>query len=139
MVSQGVHRERHGSQRERGGDRNLPQETTTVSYGTDDEPTALNGAYDYVDAIGYDGLGEPLQYTFDNGGKPGYLRYTYDDQTKATNTINRRLVTFQKAGVSQVPYRMATPEEAAHEAWKFTANSGGDSILIRGSGEVWQR
>ena len=52
---------------------------------------------------------------------------------------NRRLVTFQKAGVSQVPYRMATPEEAANEAWKFTKNSGGDSILIRGSGEVWQR
>jgi hypothetical protein len=44
---------------------------------------------------------------------------------------NRRLFAFQKAGV-QVPYRMATAEEAANEAWKFTTTNNGTSILIRG-------
>jgi hypothetical protein len=42
---------------------------------------------------------------------------------------NRRLVAFQKAGI-QMPFRMATPEEAANEAWKFTTQNEGRSILI---------
>ncbi|MFF4830446.1 hypothetical protein [Streptomyces sp. NPDC001315] len=42
---------------------------------------------------------------------------------------NRRLVAFQKAGIP-MPFRMATPEEAANEAWKFTTQNEGRSILI---------
>ncbi|WP_322756280.1 RHS repeat-associated core domain-containing protein, partial [Frankia sp. Cas3] len=52
---------------------------------------------------------------------------------------NRRLVTFQKSGMLEVPYLMATSAEEANEAWKFTNKTGGDSILIRGTGEVWRR
>ncbi len=43
---------------------------------------------------------------------------------------NRRLWSFQQAGVP-VPYRMATSEEAAAEAWKFTTTNGGNSIRVR--------
>nr|WP_246421894.1 RHS repeat-associated core domain-containing protein [Nocardiopsis mwathae] len=49
---------------------------------------------------------------------------------------NRRLVAFQKAGVP-APFRMATAEEAASEAWKFTTVTNGRSILIRGTEKVW--
>ncbi len=44
---------------------------------------------------------------------------------------NRRLAAFQKAGV-WIRYQMATAEEAAREAWKFTTKNGGISIRIRG-------
>ena len=44
---------------------------------------------------------------------------------------NRRLLAFQRAGVP-VPYRMATADEAASEAWKFTTTNGGVSIRVRG-------
>jgi hypothetical protein len=44
---------------------------------------------------------------------------------------NRRLEAFRRAGVD-IPYRQATPEEAAAEAWKFTTRNGGESIRIRG-------
>lgn len=44
---------------------------------------------------------------------------------------NRRLEAFQRAGVD-VPYRMATPEETAAEAWKFTTKNEGASIRLRG-------
>lgn len=44
---------------------------------------------------------------------------------------NRRLEAFRRAGV-KVPYRMATPEEASREAWKFTTKNGGTSIRVRG-------
>lgn len=43
---------------------------------------------------------------------------------------NRRLEAFRRAGV-EVPYRMATPQEVADEAWKFTTQNGGVSIRIR--------
>jgi len=43
---------------------------------------------------------------------------------------NRRLEAFRRAGIL-VPYRMATPEEAAEEQWKFTTRNGGTSIRIR--------
>ncbi|GAA4733947.1 hypothetical protein Prum_012240 [Phytohabitans rumicis] len=33
---------------------------------------------------------------------------------------NRRLVAFQKSGVSSVPFVRATATEAAAEAWRFT-------------------
>ncbi|MBS2966441.1 hypothetical protein KGA66_25595 [Actinocrinis puniceicyclus] len=42
---------------------------------------------------------------------------------------NRRLVAFQKA-VIPMPFQMATPEEAANEAWKFTTLNEGTSITI---------
>lgn len=42
---------------------------------------------------------------------------------------NRRLVAFQKAGIP-MPFRMATPEEVANEAWKFTTKNEGRSIMI---------
>ncbi len=44
---------------------------------------------------------------------------------------NRRLWSFQQAEVP-VPFRMATPQEAAGEAWKFTTPNGGTSIRVRG-------
>ena len=44
---------------------------------------------------------------------------------------NRRLEAFRRAGVD-VPYRMATPEEAASEAWKFTTRNQGTEIRVRG-------
>jgi hypothetical protein len=44
---------------------------------------------------------------------------------------NRRLEAFRQAGV-KVPYRMATPEEASAEVWKFTTKNGGESVRIRG-------
>jgi hypothetical protein len=44
---------------------------------------------------------------------------------------NRRLEAFRRAE-TPVPYRMATPEEAAAEAWKFTTKNGGTSIRVRG-------
>ena len=44
---------------------------------------------------------------------------------------NRRLWSFQQAEVP-IPYRMATPQEAAAEAWKFTTQNGGTSIRLRG-------
>lgn len=43
---------------------------------------------------------------------------------------NRRLEAFRRAGVD-VPYRMATPDEIADEAWKFTTRNGGTSIRVR--------
>jgi hypothetical protein len=46
---------------------------------------------------------------------------------------NRRLAAFQQAGV-KVPYRLATPEEATNEEWKFTTKNDGISIVIRGGG-----
>ena len=45
---------------------------------------------------------------------------------------NRRLWAFQEAGLD-VPYRLATPSEAAAEAWKFTTINGGISIKVRGA------
>ena len=44
---------------------------------------------------------------------------------------NHRLLSFQQAEVP-IPYRMATPQEAAAEAWKFTTTNGGTSIRVRG-------
>ena len=44
---------------------------------------------------------------------------------------NRRLEAFRRAEMD-VPYRMATPEEAASESWKFTTKNDGESIRIRG-------
>ena len=46
---------------------------------------------------------------------------------------NRRLAAFQEAGVD-VPYRMATVQEAEAEGWKFTTTNNGTSIAIRGAG-----
>ncbi|WP_083840156.1 polymorphic toxin-type HINT domain-containing protein [Saccharomonospora xinjiangensis] len=42
---------------------------------------------------------------------------------------NRRLVAFQKAG-TPMPFRMATSDEVANEAWKFTTRNEGRSIMI---------
>ncbi len=44
---------------------------------------------------------------------------------------NRRLWSFQQAEVP-IPYRMATPQEAASETWKFRTTIGGTSIRVRG-------
>ena len=43
---------------------------------------------------------------------------------------NRRLWSFKEAELP-VPFRMATPQEAAAEAWKFTTKNGGTSIRVR--------
>jgi RHS repeat-associated protein len=44
---------------------------------------------------------------------------------------NRRLAAFQKAGV-RIRVRMATPQEAAKEGYKFTTTNDGTSVRIRG-------
>lgn len=44
---------------------------------------------------------------------------------------NRRLEAFRRAGLD-VPFRMATDEEIAAEAWKFTTTNEGISVRIRG-------
>jgi hypothetical protein len=44
---------------------------------------------------------------------------------------NRRLEAFRRAGVA-LPWRMATAEEIAAEAWKFTTTNGGTSVRMRG-------
>jgi filamentous hemagglutinin len=45
---------------------------------------------------------------------------------------NRRLEAFRRAGVD-VPVQMATSQEIAEEAWKFTTPNEGLSIRIRGT------
>ena len=45
---------------------------------------------------------------------------------------NRRLEAFRRADVG-IPVRMATPQEIAEEAWKFTTHNDGISIQIRGA------
>jgi hypothetical protein len=44
---------------------------------------------------------------------------------------NRRLEAFRRAGVP-IPWRMATPEEAATQQWKFTTTNHGISVRVRG-------
>src|SRR2546423_1176605 len=44
---------------------------------------------------------------------------------------NRRLEAFRRARIP-IPHRMATPEEIADEAWKFTTKNDGQSVRIRG-------
>ena len=45
---------------------------------------------------------------------------------------NRRLEAFRRAGID-VPVRMATRQEIAEEAWKFTTHNDGVSVRIRGA------
>lgn len=51
---------------------------------------------------------------------------------------NRRLAAFQKAGLSEVPFRMATRREIDRESWKFDPDTDGTSIRIRRGGGVWR-
>jgi hypothetical protein len=44
---------------------------------------------------------------------------------------NRRLEAFRRAETN-VPFRMATPQETADEAWKFSTKNDGISIRIKG-------
>lgn len=44
---------------------------------------------------------------------------------------NRRLEAFRRANM-KIPYRMATADEIAEEAWKFTSKTGGETIRIIG-------
>lgn len=60
----------------------------------------------------------PAIRVFEHGGK----LFTLD---------NRRLEAFRRAEVD-VPVRVATPQEIAAEAWKFTTHNEGLSIRIRG-------
>lgn len=45
---------------------------------------------------------------------------------------HRRLEAFRRANVT-IPYRMATPKEAAKESWKFTTRN--DGLSVTGKGE----
>ena len=88
-----------------------------------------------------------IRSTFSNGGtvddlaialKSGKVKPTDIDPIRLVNkdgklyTLdNRRLEAFKRAGV-ETPYRMATPEEAAAETWKFTTTNDGISIRVRG-------
>ena len=44
---------------------------------------------------------------------------------------NRRLEAFRRAGMA-IPWRLATAEEIANEAFKFTTTNGGVSVKVRG-------
>jgi RHS repeat-associated protein len=44
---------------------------------------------------------------------------------------NRRLEAFRRAGM-KIPYKIATAEEIAAEAWKFTSKNGGIFVKIKG-------
>jgi RHS repeat-associated protein len=50
---------------------------------------------------------------------------------------NRRLVAFQKAGLEEVPFRMATPSEIVKDDFKFRTTTEGKSIRIRKGGGNW--
>jgi hypothetical protein len=41
---------------------------------------------------------------------------------------NRRLHAFKKAGIDNIPYRLATQKEIINEAWKFTTKTDGLTI-----------
>jgi hypothetical protein len=60
----------------------------------------------------------PVMRVFERGGK----LFTLD---------NRRLEAFRRADID-VPVRMASQEEIAEEAWKFTTHNNGVSIRVRG-------
>jgi hypothetical protein len=66
------------------------------------------------------------------------IRLVEDEDGNLSTLDNRRLLAFQQAGLSEVPFTMATPEEAAAESWKFTTATNGLSIAIRGGGGIWE-
>ena len=46
---------------------------------------------------------------------------------------NRHLYAFHQAGIDNIPYVWATPEEVLLEtAWKFTTPNNGTSVTVRG-------
>jgi hypothetical protein len=53
----------------------------------------------------------------------------FEREGKLFTLDNRRLEAFRRAGID-VPVRMATPQEIAEEAWKFTTHNDGVSIRI---------
>uniref|UniRef100_UPI001E5C87C7 hypothetical protein n=1 Tax=Nocardiopsis sp. CNT312 TaxID=1137268 RepID=UPI001E5C87C7 len=82
------------------------------------------------------GSGETIEQT-SAALRSGYLKPTELPTVRLTvrngdiyTLDDRRLVAFQKSGVP-MPFRMATAEEAASEAWKFTTQNRGRSILVR--------
>lgn len=56
----------------------------------------------------------------------------FEHDGKLFTLDNRRLEAFRRAKVA-IPVRMATPQEIAEEAWKFTTQNEGLSIRIRGT------
>lgn len=95
--------------------------------------SSVKGAFS--DGRSIDGLADRLRSGAVNPGDVPAMRLVERDGS-LFSLDNRRLLAFQKAGMD-VPYRMATPSEAASEAWKFSTTNGGTSIRIRGGGGVW--
>ncbi|MBD0739401.1 RHS repeat-associated core domain-containing protein [Streptomyces sp. CBMA29] len=65
----------------------LPSEQVFFGYDLYGQPTSVgsNGtsaSWGYVEAVGYDELGKPLQYTMGTSGNWAALRLTYDEQTQ---------------------------------------------------------
>jgi hypothetical protein len=85
----------------------------------------------FRDGTSIDDLAEELQ----SGRLPPHnvpaIR-VFEREGKLFTLDNRRLEAFRRAGVD-VPVRMATPQEIAEEAWKFTTPNDGVSIRIRGA------
>ena len=85
-----------------------------------------------------DGKSYPLD-TFVKGLKDGTIKSEnvepiriFEKDRQLYTLDNRRLQAYQEAGV-QAPYRTATPDEIANNAWKFTTKNQGTSVIIRNS------
>ncbi len=85
----------------------------------------------FQDGVSIDDLAEGL--------RNGYIRPYYipairifEREGKLYTLDNRRLEAFRRADIN-IPVRMATPQEVAEGAWKFTTPNDGLSIRIRGA------
>ncbi|WP_203962763.1 RHS repeat domain-containing protein [Actinocatenispora thailandica] len=78
----------------------LPAENITIGYDNLDQPDALTGtigniATHYVMAVGYNELGQPLQYTMDGGtNSTVWATLAYDNQTHALTGVRTTDSTF---------------------------------------------
>ena len=73
----------------------LPAETVTIGYNSAGEEDSLTGASQYVDALSYTDLGQPLQYTMGASSEPVYVTDSYDPQTGNITRQNTQAGTAQ--------------------------------------------
>jgi RHS repeat-associated protein len=105
----------------------LPAESLAFGYDALGQPTSLAGtgtnAWTYVNAVGYDEYGKPLQYTFGPSTDWAALSLTYDEQTdaltdaKVTDSSSSTVVddtryTYQSSGVSKGAGLLTSTTEA---------------------------
>ena len=73
----------------------LPAETVTIGYNSAGEEDSLTGASQYVDALSYTDLGQPLQYTMGASSEPVDVTDSYDPQTGNITRQNTQAGTAQ--------------------------------------------